>query len=79
MPRMTRDTSHSAPHVAPPSDLGVLRGDLGPLQSHNASDVDTETTAKKICRLLRSPSQADALGSGMAVEDEDADPVGPAP
>jgi CRP/FNR family transcriptional regulator len=34
---------------------------------------------EKICRLLRSPSQADALGTGRAVEDEDADPVGPAP
>ena len=79
MPRMRRDGSHLAPHVAPPPDLGVLRGDLGPLQSHNASDVDTEATARKICRLLRSPSQADAFGTGMAVEDEDADPVGPAP
>jgi hypothetical protein len=57
----------------------VLRSDLGPLQSHNASDSDTEATAKKVCRLLRSPPQADEHGASGAVEDEDADPVGPAP
>jgi hypothetical protein len=75
---MRRDASHSAPHVAPPSDLGVLRGDLGSLQSHSESDVDTEATPRKVCRLLRSPSQADALDTGLAVEDEDVDPMGPA-
>ena len=54
-------------------------GDPGPPKSDNAPDAGSDATAKKICRLLHSPARAEEFAADVAVEDEDADPVGPAP
>ena len=82
---MTTIHRHEARHIAssatraPPAALDVLRADMGPLQSDNIADADTKATAMKVCRLLRNPLQGEEHAASLAVEDEDADPVGPAP
>lgn len=74
---MRQAIAQGARQQVPTPDPGALRGDLGPLQYDQAADTDAP--AMKICRLLRRPPQSEELGPGGVVEDEDADPVGPAP
>jgi len=89
---VSRPSSARLLHASPAADLGALIGDFHALVSHGATDADTVETAAQICRALRALSvveveilgkvaqgmPADPARLGPAVENEDADPVGPA-
>jgi len=90
---MSRPPSARLLRAAPPADLAALIGDFRALVSHGESDADTAAAAAQICRVLRvlSRSEIESLelaaqgmpakqgNFGSALEDEDADPVGPEP
>jgi len=89
---MSRPSSARLLHASPPADLAALIGDFRALVLHGESDVDTAAASAQICRVLRvlsrseieslelaaqgMPAEPGHFGSGL--EDEDADPVGPA-